>query len=356
MTQRELTVDTFDALVAAERGLEARLRTRILPAIARYAAVEVPPLPRHRAGVGALTTLLRSEAATWVARMLAGRVANEPGFPEVDAGPLLASTAPQELAKLRCFLAYFDRVADAPPHGSIEIERIVGGAHDWLHDASALQPFEIHATGAIEDAAGCLQVDFANSYLGGGVLSGGCVQEEIRFALAPELLAAMIVSPVMEPSEAIVVRGTERFAATTGYGFTLRYAGPFTDPSTSDLVAIDALDYRQSRVARGEAALRRELDKARAGFRRDARNQAVATGNWGCGVFRGDPVAKAIVQWLAASTEGRAVRYFTFGDDRLGDLEAFVTRVRGFSVGELARRLFANASWRGISLYGMILA
>jgi poly(ADP-ribose) glycohydrolase len=356
MAQRELTVDTFDALVDAEGGLEARLRTRILPAIARYAAIEVTPLPRHRPGVGALTTLLRGDAATWVARMLAGRLAHEPGFPTVDAGPLLASTASQELAKLRCFLAYFDRIADAPPRGTMEIERIVGGAHDWLHDASALQPFEVHATGAIEDAAGCLQVDFANRFLGGGVLSGGCVQEEIRFALAPELLVAMIVSPVMEPSEAIVVRGTERFAATTGYGHTLRYAGAFIDPSTSDLVAIDALDYRRSGVVRGEAALRRELDKARAGFRHDARNQPVATGNWGCGVFLGDPVAKAIVQWLAASAEGRAVRYFTFGDDRLGDLGAFVTAARGFTVGELAQRLFVNASWRGISLYGMILA
>lgn len=27
----------------------------------------------------------------------------------------------------------------------------------------------------------------------------------------------------------------------------------------------------------------------------------IATGNWGCGAFGGDPEVKAIVQWLAAS-------------------------------------------------------
>lgn len=30
-------------------------------------------------------------------------------------------------------------------------------------------------------------------------------------------------------------------------------------------------------------------------------NIGVATGNWGCGAFGGDPELKAIVQWLAAS-------------------------------------------------------
>lgn len=30
--------------------------------------------------------------------------------------------------------------------------------------------------GAIEDAHDAMQIDFANAYIGGGVLSGGCVQ------------------------------------------------------------------------------------------------------------------------------------------------------------------------------------
>jgi len=36
-------------------------------------------------------------------------------------------------------------------------------------------------------------------------------------------------------------------------------------------------------------------------------NIGVATGNWGCGVFGGDPEVKTIIQWLAAS---QVILYF----------------------------------------------
>ncbi len=51
----------------------------------------------------------------------------------------------------------------------------------------------------------CLHADFANEFLGGGVLSGGCVQEEIRFAICPELLVAGLLCPCMSAEEAIQV-------------------------------------------------------------------------------------------------------------------------------------------------------
>jgi poly(ADP-ribose) glycohydrolase len=340
------------ALAAAEPQLP--LRERILPAIARHAAAAATraPLAPHVAGAAATTIVSREDAVGWVARVLVGDLPHARGFPHADAAPLLAATAPQELAKLRAILAYFERVAEAPPRGVLSIERVVVAPHDWLADRSPLQPFAVDASGAIEDADDHRQVDFANAFLGGGVLSGGCVQEEIRFAVAPELLVAMIVSPRMTDREAIVMRGAERFAATTGYAFDLRYAGAFVDRCARDadgtpaieLVAIDALDYRRvdAGAQHGEPAIRRELDKARAGFARDARALPIATGNWGCGVFGGDPVQKAVVQWLAASAEGRALRYSTFGDARLGDLAGFVARASRLSVGELARRLFAT--------------
>src|SRR5207248_3244633 len=120
---------------------------------------------------------------------------------------------------------------------------------------------------------------------------------------------------------------------------------------------IDAIDFRRANAPAQyeETAIRRELDKARSGFRRDARGLPIATGNWGCGVFGGDPVQKAIIQWLAASAEGRAIRYYTFGDERLGDLSGFTTRARRFTVGELARRLVA-ARAGGADLYAALLA
>lgn len=44
----------------------------------------------------------------------------------------------------------------------------------------------------------------------------------------------------------------------------------------------------------------------------------VATGNWGSGVFKGDPQLKAVFQWMAISATGRPeMRYFPFNDARV---------------------------------------
>lgn len=44
---------------------------------------------------------------------------------------------------------------------------------------------------------------------------------------------------------------------------------------------------------------------------------AVATGNWGCGVFGGDLHLKGLIQLVAASHARRDVVYITFGDQKL---------------------------------------
>ena len=45
----------------------------------------------------------------------------------------------------------------------------------------------------------------------------------------------------------------------------------------------------------------------------------MATGNWGCGAFGGDPQLKSLLQLMAASENDRDVLYFTFGDEELRD-------------------------------------
>lgn len=364
----------LENLVAAEPGLAERLERRILPTVVRLGRELRRDLDLFEGGRAGRVVLDRRTVAGWVAHLLLGTLAPAPeGFPSRDTTLLLVSMVPAENAKLRCVLAYFDRLANGVPPGSIEIERLVGATHDtnaWSRDRSPLGALEVQDVGAIEDADGFLQVDFANRYLGGGVLSGGNVQEEIRFAIAPELLVGMIVSPVMGPTDAVVLRGTERFALTEGYGGSLRFAGDFADPCTRktdggadvDLVAIDAIDFRKGESLRllGQAnepaAILRELAKARAGFTRDPRNLAVATGNWGCGVFGGDPAYKAVIQWLAASAEGRAVRYYPFGDRRVGDLAGFARRAQGAvgTVGALFDRLMESAGCDGRELYARL--
>ena len=45
----------------------------------------------------------------------------------------------------------------------------------------------------------------------------------------------------------------------------------------------------------------------------------VATGNWGCGAFGGDPQLKSLIQLMAAAENGRDTLYLTFGDEKLRD-------------------------------------
>ena len=55
------------------------------------------------------------------------------------------------------------------------------------------------------------KLDFANEFIGGGVLNSGCVQEEIRFMICPELLVTMLFTERMEPNETILIKGCERY-------------------------------------------------------------------------------------------------------------------------------------------------
>jgi hypothetical protein len=349
-------------LLERDADLAARFFDQLIPALWTHAdallAGPEPTLPVHAAGASATATISRGVAVGWLAHLVLGTLAPPSEDHPALALRLLDGDKDDHLAKLRCILAYFDRLGARRAPGQLVVERIrlpPRGSQRWLDDTAVLTPLTVVERGTIEDQHGHLQVDFANRRLGGGVLGNGSTQEEIMFAVAPEHLLAMIVSARLADDEAIRVRGAERWSRTRGYGRSLAYAGPLEDPAPRDpdgapdvtSVAIDAIDWSRGdpRAQFAEAALLRELDKARAGFRADAPARPVATGNWGCGVFAGDPPLKAVLQWLAASAEGRAVRYCNFGDARVGALEAFAARARQEirTVGALWARLRAAA-------------
>jgi hypothetical protein len=64
-----------------------------------------------------------------------------------------------------------------------------------------------------------------------------------------------------------------------------------------------ALDFRSVTMSQySEAGVHRELSKAYVSFMSEQEHPSpIATGNWGCGVFKGDAPLKAIIQLLAAS-------------------------------------------------------
>ena len=46
-------------------------------------------------------------------------------------------------------------------------------------------------------------MDFANKYIGGGVLGHGLVQEEIRFIVAPELIVTLLLTEELSDDECL---------------------------------------------------------------------------------------------------------------------------------------------------------
>uniref|UniRef100_A0A2P2KS05 PolyADP-ribose glycohydrolase 1-like isoform X2 n=1 Tax=Rhizophora mucronata TaxID=61149 RepID=A0A2P2KS05_RHIMU len=255
----------------------------------------------------------------------------------------------------------------------------------WSESEIILCPLKVRSSGFIEDQSDeALEVDFANRYLGGGALKRGCVQEEIRFMINPELIAGMLFLPCMEDNEAIEIVGAERFSNYTGYASSFRFSGNHMDNRDFDslrrrktkLIAIDALSNPGMRQYELKCLLR-ETNKAFCGFldhskfdcwqilfqeneRQEAQNKkdheesrlpssldkapptsveieiteeesisqddkeriGIVTGNWGCGAFGGDPELKTIIQWLAASQALRPyILYYTFGIEALQNLD-----------------------------------
>ena len=227
----------------------------------------------------------------------------------------------------------------------------------WRLSSRPLSTFTYHSKMCIEDyPQPCLQVDFANKYIGGGAMESGCVQEEICFMVHPELMVSILMSDVMKKNEAIVMVGAERFTQHDGYASSINYAGRYDDKRPLDrygrldshFVAIDALELMPGSIEQYHPLfVERELNKAYAGFRGDEKEREemgngvisklrpVCTGRWGCGVFGGDPQIKSLIQWAAASENERDVVFMTFGDIGLRELPEIVAKYSGKTVGKL---------------------
>ncbi|XP_078170402.1 poly(ADP-ribose) glycohydrolase 1-like isoform X1 [Carex rostrata] len=319
--------------------------------------------------------------------------------------------------KVKCLVHYFERICKDTPNGLVSFERKVlpfkrssnslgvsvsyPEADFWSKSVSSLCPFKVVNSGFIEDQGyEALEVDFANEYLGGGALSRGCVQEEIRFMINPELTIGMLFMPCMRDNEAIEIIGVERFAKYMGYGSSFRFVGDYVDTKPFDkmrrrktrILAIDAL--YSPRIAQYEVrCLLREANKALCGFLEHSNYQSryqncqqessgnncspensclkhynseyrhekhedmeidedkvgISTGNWGCGAFGGDPEIKSMIQWLAASQANRPfIHYYTFGEPSLEQLKQVTEWIMDheWTVGDLWQMLAEYASQR----------
>uniref|UniRef100_A0A7S4CEL3 poly(ADP-ribose) glycohydrolase n=1 Tax=Eutreptiella gymnastica TaxID=73025 RepID=A0A7S4CEL3_9EUGL len=261
--------------------------------------------------------------------------------------------------KLRCLLHYLHIQATSQPHQKVLYRRVVTPSPNWVDSQKRLCNLRCHVKGCIEDADyRSVHVDFANKFIGGGIVGRGCVQEEILFALCPELIASRLFTEHLGDQEAMIFVGARRYSQYRGYSATFQYTAPYDETAPVDsngfhekmVVAIDAKDFSEPGLTSGDQyhmdCIAREMGKAHGGLKaaRDLQKRSVvATGHWGCGAFKGDRELKAIIQLMAASEAGyESIDYFTFGDEPLADQ---LQRVH---------KLFRNADIRVGRLYNML--
>ncbi|KAJ0015677.1 hypothetical protein NQD34_013966 [Periophthalmus magnuspinnatus] len=223
-------------------------------------------------------------------------------YPNINFFRLFEGSSSRKIEKLKTLMCYFNAVAEQMPDGLVTFtRRRLETPVDWRRSEKRLSRLHITCEGNIEDDGhGMLQVDFANQFVGGGVTNSGLVQEEIRFLINPELIVSRLFTEALDHNECLVITGTQQFSKYTGYAQTYKWAGRYHDTTPRDewqrrsteVVAIDALQFRSFMEQFRPDKIDRELNKAFCGFSRPEEPveslAAVATGNWGCGVFGGD--------------------------------------------------------------------
>ena len=266
---------------------------RILPEMCalalRLPQLVTQPLPLLKQGLNHTATLSQLQIAsllcnsffcTFPRRNATGKKAEYSNYPMTNFFALYSEGVNPN--KLLTLINYFRRVTETTPKGSVSFQRRFvhpSAMPKWSESKSKLRNLRVTAKGTIEDDGdGMLQVDFANSRIGGGVLRRGCVQEEIRFIICPELLASLLFTERMNDNECVVIYGHERYSNYTGYARTYEFAGNHVDPTPVDgesgrrksaLVAIDATRFAGKKAQESqyeEAKIKRELNKAYVGF------------------------------------------------------------------------------------------
>ncbi|CAF3862458.1 unnamed protein product [Adineta steineri] len=185
-------------------------------------------------------------------------------YQNLNFNKLFESGSPWKIKKLKCILHYFRRITADNMHGF-------------------------------------LQVDFANMYIGRGMMDEGCVQEDIRFTISTEMLVSLLVCEKMQSNECIFLIGCEQFSTYTGYANTFKANADYIDKTPKDSWGRKIVEN-----------MARELINAYTCFRIPNSMQHLRFG-----------IATTIIQLIAASEANRPLIYATFRNQTL--VESFWT-------------------------------
>lgn len=180
-------------------------------------------------------------------------------------------------AKLKCVLNYFRRAQNASDHINLSfLRKFLEVKPDWTQNSGKMSNLNIiQENNSMEDYRDKLIIDFANCYIGGGVLSTGCVQEEIMFMKHVEPIVSMIFTEKLEDSESLIMVGTQRYNLTEGYKKNFKWLNDFNEIFTLDnqnrvdshIICIDAINFAGNEHQQYFTKfVERELNKAFIGF------------------------------------------------------------------------------------------
>ena len=234
----------------------------------------------------------------------------------------------------RCFLNYLTTIGRwISENNPILDEKIIYireniNRNNWNFTMLNLNlcPVNFIKQGSLFDSNASYCVDFGNKFIGGSILLGGCVQEEILFAINPEAVVAMLFMEEMDENDGIGIFNTIQYSQYKGYGKTFEFNGTNIGFGNNyiirnKIIAIDA-DRNDSQlnnvdINNYQRIINRDIYKAFAGFYLTNFDlpfeKSIATGNWGCGIYGGNFELKFLEQWLAASFSSvQRLDYYTF--------------------------------------------
>ncbi|CAF1192584.1 unnamed protein product [Adineta ricciae] len=270
----------------------AHFMTKVLPEMISFALnvdtiCTEPPILLRIGGNRALTFSQRQAASLLACAFfcLFPRQSHGHTYQSINFNKLFEHGPPWKLEKLKCLLHYFWRVTQNMPKGVLTLRRFTlpdQWRPNWTESQTPMCSLHVNKNTTIEDMAGLLQIDFANEFI-------LCKRMNVFFYLA-------------------VNNNTGR----DNWGRRLCH-----------VVAMDAICFSNPCDQYFPACIGRELDKAFTCFRLprsyEQRVYGIATGNWGCGAFRGNKELKAIIQIMAASEARRPLAYATWHDQNLMD-------------------------------------
>tara|TARA_B100000780_G_scaffold172237_1_gene120604 strand:- start:364 stop:2163 length:1800 start_codon:yes stop_codon:yes gene_type:complete len=208
---------------------------------------------------------------------------------------------------------------------------------NWEKSTKLLSKVKI-VDGDISQCKADVHVEFANAFVGGGVMTGDAAMEETLFLVKPELMVAMAIENRMVDEEAIRISGALQYSKTKGFGQDFEFDGdyiientPRNDMPPPCICAIDAI--RGGGPALTKGGMLRDMNKARIGF--EGAN-ILATGHWGCGAYGNNHNLMFLKQWLAASqADVEKILYHDFSKSHSHHVHPLIRKLKHLNVSEL---------------------